>query len=180
MTIPGSRIISLSYSIDAYSKNFRVKLFYSCKFPPSSARKSEEAKGVCWTTELSSNCKSQCCWGLFTSHTDIFAKCKLPPGSAYRCSNINFNSQPPSLCGLPQENFLTVHPPDLHLPIVSSRHDKRHCRVEGSPVHPTIVALQAKRKVTLNNLVTEWKERRKDEATKTVDGLAKTQFSPFI
>lgn len=122
----------------------------------------------------------QCCWRVFTSHADMFAKRKLPPGSAYRCRNITFKSQPPSLCRLPRENFLTVHPPDLHLPIVSSGHDKRHCRVEGSPVHPTVVALQAKRNVTRSNLLTEWNEQRKDEATKAVDGLAKTQLSPFL
>lgn len=121
----------------------------------------------------------QCCWRLFTSHADMSAKRKLPPGSAYRCPTITFKSQPPSLCRLPRENLLTIHPPDLHLPIVSSGHDKRHCRVEGSPVHPTVVALRAKRNVT-RSMVTERNEQRKDEATKTVDGLAKTQLSPFL
>ena len=55
----------------------------------------------------------------------------------------------PSPCGLPLQNPLTIHPPDLHLPIISSRHNKWHCRVEGSPVHPTIMALRAKRKQSL-------------------------------
>lgn len=112
-------------------------------------------------------------------HTDMFTKCKSPPGSAYRCSNTNFNSQPPSPCQ-PLENPLTIHPPDLHLPIISSWHNKWHCGVEGSPVHPTIVALQAKRKQSLEAI---WwlngtsKGRTKQQRLQT--GLLRHSFRYF-
>lgn len=36
---------------------------------------------------------------------------------------------------------LTIHPPDLDLPVISSRHNKRHARVEGSPVDPAVMTL---------------------------------------
>lgn len=36
---------------------------------------------------------------------------------------------------------LTIHSPDLDLPVISSRHNKRHARVEGSPVDPAVMTL---------------------------------------
>lgn len=36
---------------------------------------------------------------------------------------------------------LTIHSPDLDLPVISSRHNKRHTRVEGSPVDPAVMTL---------------------------------------
>lgn len=41
-----------------------------------------------------------------------------------------------------RENPLTIHPPDLHLSIISSWHNQWHCGMEGSPVHSTIMALK--------------------------------------
>lgn len=74
------------------------------------------------------------------------------------------------------ENPLTVHPPDLHLPVVSSRHDQRHGGVEGGPVHPPIVALQGK----TSSLVREGNEDSMDEATGAADGPAKPQLRLFV
>lgn len=36
---------------------------------------------------------------------------------------------------------LTIHSPDLDLPVVSSRHDEGHARVEGGPVDPAVMTL---------------------------------------
>lgn len=39
---------------------------------------------------------------------------------------------------------LTIHSPDLDLPVVSTRHDERHAGVKGSPVDPPVVTLDTK------------------------------------
>lgn len=36
---------------------------------------------------------------------------------------------------------LTIHSPDLDLPVVSSRHDEGHARVESGPVDPAVMTL---------------------------------------
>lgn len=36
---------------------------------------------------------------------------------------------------------LTIHSPDLDLSVISSRHNERHARVEGSPVDPAVMTL---------------------------------------
>lgn len=41
----------------------------------------------------------------------------------------------------PRIRTLTIHSPDLDLPVISSRHNERHARVEGSPVDPTVMTL---------------------------------------
>lgn len=41
----------------------------------------------------------------------------------------------------PPGQTLTVHPPDLDLPVVSSRHDERHAGVKGRPVDPAVMTL---------------------------------------
>lgn len=40
--------------------------------------------------------------------------------------------------------LLTVHPPDLDLPVVSPGYDEGHGGVEGGPVDATVVALKGK------------------------------------
>lgn len=36
---------------------------------------------------------------------------------------------------------LTIHSPDLDLPVISSRHDERHAGVKSSPVDPPVMTL---------------------------------------
>lgn len=43
---------------------------------------------------------------------------------------------------------LTIHSPDLDLPVISSRHNERHAGVEGGPIDPTVMTLDKKGQVT--------------------------------
>lgn len=117
----------------------------------------------------------------------------LPLCPTYMLANVNylqvqptiaqthFNSLHPSSQVFPLENPLTIHPPDLHLSIISSWHNKRHCGMEGSPVHPTIVALQGEKKtVTRSRLLTECNEQRKNEVTRLQTGLPRCSSRYFL
>lgn len=42
------------------------------------------------------------------------------------------------------DRCLTIHSPDLDLPVIGSRHDERHAGVEGGPVDPPVVTLDTK------------------------------------
>lgn len=43
---------------------------------------------------------------------------------------------------------LTIHSPDLDLPVIGSRYNERHAGVESSPVDPTVMTLDTKGQVT--------------------------------
>lgn len=49
---------------------------------------------------------------------------------------------------------LTVHSPDLHLPVVGSRHDEGHAGVEGCPVDAAVMTLDAKKHTQVREIKT--------------------------
>lgn len=51
---------------------------------------------------------------------------------------------------------LTIHSPDLDLPVISSRHNERHAGVEGGPVDPTVMTLGTKGQVTQTEMKITW------------------------